>query len=334
MPKIEKTNKYTESGVDIKNADEVIDEIIKPLAQTTVMDNIIGNIGGFAGIYDLGKILKNYDHPLLLSSTDGVGSKLSIAHEVNKHDTIGIDLVAMCVNDLITHGGDPLFFLDYLAMEKLEKHVISQIMMGIVEGCNQSNMNLLGGETAEMPTLYKKSEYDLAGFVIGIVDKKNLLPRSDEINNQDVVLALPSSGIHSNGFSLVRKIVKDNKINYHDQSPWHNKTWGEILLTPTLIYCDRIKAIKPFAKAIANITGGGIINNTQRILPKNMQFILNKDYQFPEIFQWLQLNGNVSREEMIGVFNCGIGMTLIASKENADIIMQNNKDIMEIGYLI
>ena len=296
---------YKKSGVDIDKANKFVDEIKK----------IAPAIGGFSGFFPVDT--KKYRNPVLVASTDGVGTKLKIAHLVNKHDTVGIDLVAMCVNDVLCTGAKPVFFLDYFATGKLELKVAKEIIKGIHEGCKQAGCILLGGETAEMPGFYKKGEYDLAGFAVGIVEKDKIID-GKKISPGDYVFGLPSTGPHSNGYSLIRKIFSEKEL----------KNLGNQLLKPTKIYSKEIlKGPGKYAKGIAHITGGGFYDNIPRVLPENCQVVIFKNrWQIPEIFYKIQKKGNVSEKEMFRVFNMGIGMVIISSKEKL-------KDCILIGQV-
>ncbi|QXK91747.1 phosphoribosylformylglycinamidine cyclo-ligase [Neoehrlichia mikurensis] len=310
---------YQDSGVNIKNANKLVKNI-QAIAKSTARVEVIGDIGGFGGLFDL-SIIKKYNNPVLVSSTDGVGTKLCIAQEVNNHQSIGIDLVAMCINDILCHGAEPLFFLDYFATGKLDNNIALQIINGIVQGCKKSNVTLIGGETAEMPGMYSDTKYDLAGFAVGIVEKEKILPIKNSINPDDVILGLPSSGIHSNGFSLIRKILQDFNISYNDKCPWHNSSWADVLLTPTYIYTKYILPIFHLVKGISHITGGGFIENIPRILPENLAANIFLDsWKKPPIFNWIEKIGNISQREMLNTFNYGIGMVIIASKKNAETL--------------
>ncbi|WP_375603990.1 phosphoribosylformylglycinamidine cyclo-ligase [Wolbachia endosymbiont of Anurida maritima] len=315
-------NTYAKSGIDLELYNKLIKEV-KPIAQETTREEVISEIGSFSALFDFAALSKKYDHPVLVSSTDGVGTKLLIAQEVNRHDTIGIDLVAMCVNDLLAQGATPLFFLDYFATGVLTKDVLLSVVKGIAEGCKQAKIALIGGETAEMPGMYGNNHYDLAGFVVGVVDKSKILPKCDAMKEGDYIVGLESNGIHSNGFSLVRHIFKDLGINYNDSSPWNNQPWKEVLLEPTKIYVDSLLPIMPKVKGIAHITGGGLIDNIPRILPKNLFANIDiNSWKWPDIFLWLTKEGKIEKKEMLKTFNCGIGMVLIVSPEN----MQNVKN--------
>ncbi|AHX11007.1 phosphoribosylformylglycinamidine cyclo-ligase [Neorickettsia helminthoeca str. Oregon] len=303
---------YKSSGVDIDASDHLI-QFIKQKAGSN--RHCINGIGGFASLFSLGNL--NYKKPVIASSTDGVGTKLLIANELNNHATIGIDLVAMCVNDLICHGAEPLFFLDYYATGKLDLETSKAIISGITDGCREACISLIGGETAEMPGLYSKSDYDLAGFAVGIVEEDEILPRN--VAGGDVIVALKSSGFHSNGFSLIRKVFKTLGITY--DTIHHGRSWGEILLTPTRIYVKQVLEARKFLKAIAHITGGGILENLRRVVPEELRIHM-KPYKFPDIFDWLMVNGRIEREEMLRTFNCGIGMILVVAQENVDTVMK------------
>ncbi|WP_349968130.1 MAG: phosphoribosylformylglycinamidine cyclo-ligase [Wolbachia endosymbiont of Armadillidium vulgare] len=307
---------YAKSGIDLKLYNELIKKV-KPIIEKTKGEEVISEVGSFSALFDFSTLSKKYDHPVLVSSTDGVGTKLLIAQEVNKHDTIGIDLVAMCVNDLLAQGATPLFFLDYFATGVLSKDVLVSVIQSIAKGCKQAKIALVGGETAEMPGMYGNNHYDLAGFVVGVVDKSKILPKCDAMKEGDYIVGLESNGIHSNGFSLVRHIFKSLGINYNDISPWNNKSWGEILLEPTKIYVDSLLPIVSKIKGIAHITGGGLIDNIPRILPKNLFANIDiNSWKWPDIFLWLEEKGKIEKREMLKTFNCGIGMVLIVDPEN------------------
>ena len=316
---------YKDSGVDIEAGDKTVD-YIKPLAKKTYREEVISGIGGFNGLF---KIPKGYKEPVLVASTDGVGTKLKLAFKLNKHETIGIDLVAMCVNDLICCGAEPLFFLDYFATGKLSPEQTKEVIKGITDGCIQSNCTLLGGETAELPGLYKSNEYDLAGFATGIVEREKIIDGS-KISPGDVLIGIESSGLHSNGYSLAQKVcfeIARWDINY--KHPKLQKSIGEELLTPTFIYTKLINALKSKfeIKGIANITGGGFTENIPRIFPENISCEIDlSSWKRPEIFNILQEAGPIDRNEMLRTFNNGIGMILIVSKnDEANIINETAK---------
>ncbi len=324
---------YKQAGVDIDAGNELVNRI-KPFAKATKRIGADSELGGFGALFDLKKC--NFKDPVLVSSTDGVGTKLKVAIEVGKHDTIGIDLVAMSVNDLVVQGAEPLFFLDYFACSKLDVEVATQVIKGIAEGCKQAGCALIGGETAEMPGMYKKGDYDLAGFAVGAVERDLILPK--ETKAGDVLLGLKSSGVHSNGYSLVRHILHKSGKNFSDK--FGDKTIGEALLTPTKIYVKScLQAVKTAkVKALSHITGGGLTENLPRVLSKNTTPKINyKSWQMPEIFTYLQKLGNVVDEEMHRTFNCGIGMVLIVEKNAVDevknILQKAGEEVAIIGEL-
>ena len=314
---------YSKSGVSIKTADKLVDKI-KPISKRTFDKNVLGNIGGFGALYDFSKL--KYKNPVLVSGTDGVGTKLKIAVKTDNLKGIGVDLVAMCVNDIISQGAKPLFFLDYYATSKLNLKKSVEILKGIAKGCKESECALIGGETAEMPGLYKKNDFDLAGFCVGVVDKKDILPKKN-IKKTDVIIGLKSSGFHSNGYSLINFLIDKKKLNLKKKI--NNTTYEKILIKPTKLYTDILK-LRNFKdiKAIANITGGGMTENIPRVLPKNMsaEIDLNK-IQLPAIFKEIKNIGNVDYDEMLRVFNCGIGMIIIVNNTNADKTMRNLKSL-------
>lgn len=303
---------YKDAGVDIEAGDALV-EAIKPLAKATSRAGVMGGLGGFGALFDLKAA--GFKDPVLVSTTDGVGTKLKIAIETEIHDFVGIDLVAMCVNDLVVQGAAPLFFLDYFATGALDVASAKRIIAGIAEGCKQADCALVGGETAEMPGMYAKGDYDLAGFSVGAAERDALLPA--HVGAGDAILALPSSGVHSNGFSLVRRIFKDAGLNWDSQIM--GRRAAEILTTPTRIYVRSMLALHKagLLKAAAHITGGGLPGNLPRALPSGCGARLNGSWQMPEIFPFLAKTGNVAAEEMLRVFNCGVGMTLIVSDAEA-----------------
>lgn len=318
---------YKQAGVDIDAGNELINRI-KPFAKATKRIGADSDLGGFGALFDLKKC--NFRDPVLVSSTDGVGTKLKVAIEVGKHDTIGIDLVAMSVNDLVVQGAEPLFFLDYFACSKLEVEVATQVIKGIADGCKLAGCALIGGETAEMPGMYSGGDYDLAGFAVGAVERDEILPR--ETNSGDVLLGLASSGLHSNGYSLARYILQQNSIKLSD--------FGLEFLTPTKIYVKScLEAIRSKkVKALSHITGGGLTENLPRVLSKNVTPKIDfKSWRRPEIFDKLQLLGKVTDEEMHRTFNCGIGMVLVVAKNHADevknILTKAGEEVSVIGEL-
>ena len=328
---------YAEAGVDIDAGDALVDAI-KPLAKATARKGADAGLGGFGALFDLKAA--GFRDPILVSTTDGVGTKLKIAIEANKHNTVGIDLVAMCVNDLIVQGAEPLLFLDYFATGKLDVAAAKQVIAGIAEGCKQAACALVGGETAEMPGMYGKGDYDLAGFAVGAVERTRILPRQDIIAG-DVVLGIASSGVHSNGFSLVRKIVTQEKLSYDKPAPFDpSKKLGDALLTPTRIYVRAMmQAIKAdTVKAMAHITGGGLLDNIPRVLPEGIGVRLDaKSWPVPPVFGWLAKAGNIDSHEMARTFNCGIGMAIVVAPDQADkasdLLTKAGEKVYRIGIV-
>jgi phosphoribosylformylglycinamidine cyclo-ligase len=325
---------YADAGVDIDKANDLVKTIGK-IAQQTPRTGVIGEIGGFSGLYSLN--LANLERPVLVSSTDGVGTKLKIAFMLDKHDTVGIDLVAMCVNDIIVQGAKPLFFLDYLAMGKLDPHRATEIIAGIGEGCKQAKCALIGGETAEMPGFYQGNEYDLAGFVVGAVDNSKIIDGT-EIRVGHKLIGIASAGLHSNGYSLVRKICFDKlKLKIDAQVPDFDKTLGEELLTPTRIYAETIlRLIKDLPiHGLAHITGGGLTENIIRVTPKTCSVVIRKgSWQVPPIFSFLRQAGNLSDAEMMRTFNNGIGMVAIVPEHSAQETLDRLDAIQEKAFVI
>lgn len=312
---------YKDSGVDIDAGDALVDAIQKH-TQSTLRPEVISGIGGFAGLFELD--LKKYSHPVLVSCTDGVGTKLKLAFEMNQFDTIGIDLVAMCVNDLICCGAEPLFFLDYYATGKLENSVAKKVIAGMCDALAKINCTLLGGETAEMPGFYQEKEFDLAGFAVGVVEKKKIIDGS-KVNEGDVVIGLTSSGPHSNGYSLVRKIIEGQKLSLHSPLEKMSKKLGEILLEPTKIYVNPIRKIldKFNIRALAHITGGGLVENIPRVIPNGLATqIEKKKIDVPPIFSFLQKKGNVRDDEMWRVFNMGIGFVVVVPQDEGSEVIK------------
>ena len=310
-------NTYKKSGVNMAAADKLVNYISKISRKTYKKNKELSsfqNIGSFGSIYNLSQLkMKN---PIIVSSTDGVGTKVEIANQTKKYNTIGIDLVAMCVNDLIVQGAVPIFFLDYIAINKLKIKKVKKILNGIVKGCSIAKCSLIGGETAEMPGTYEKNKFDLAGFAVGVVEKDSLLTK-DKIKNNDIILAVPSSGLHSNGFTLVRQILKKNKIKINSQQNL-SKYLKKELLIPTKIYVDELNKLnkKKLINGCANITGGGLINNLVRVIPENLCLNINlSKIKILKIFKWLKKN-NIKDSEMLNTFNCGVGFCLIANKKN------------------
>ncbi|MBW4567743.1 MAG: phosphoribosylformylglycinamidine cyclo-ligase [Tolypothrix carrinoi HA7290-LM1] len=310
---------YRDAGVDVEAGRAFVDQI-RNLVHSTFRPEVIGGLGGFGGCFQLPG---GFKEPVLVSGTDGVGTKLKIASAVNRHDTVGIDLVAMCVNDVLTSGAEPLFFLDYVATGKLEKEQLTQVVAGIASGCKLAGCALLGGETAEMPGFYSLGEYDLAGFCVGIVEKSQMLDGS-QVQIGDVAIALPSSGVHSNGFSLVRKIINERNLSWSDRPELLNgQSLGETFLTPTRIYVKPVLAARQAGLEIhgmAHITGGGLPENLPRCLGKNQAIKINPDsWTIPPVFQWLAETGSVSSEAMYNTFNMGIGFVLLVPPNQVDV---------------
>lgn len=325
---------YKDAGVDIEAGNKAVKRM-KNVVQSTFTDGVLSDIGGFGGMFAPG--LDGLKEPVLVSGTDGVGTKLKVAFLMNQHQTIGIDLVAMCVNDILAQGARPLFFLDYLATGKLNPEKAEKIVEGIAEGCKQSSCALIGGETAELPDFYQKGEYDLAGFAVGLVDKSKIITGKN-ICSGDKIIGLASNGIHSNGYSLVRKIFFDIAgYNVGDKIKGLDKTLGEELLTPTRIYVRTVlELIKKYnIKGISHITGGGFLENIPRILPESKKAVIDKDnWPTHKIFDVLQTLGNVKEREMYRTFNMGIGMVLVVSKNQADQVIKTADESGEKAYLI
>ncbi|TFW72655.1 phosphoribosylformylglycinamidine cyclo-ligase [Methylotenera oryzisoli] len=324
---------YRDAGVDIEAGDALVEQI-KPFAKRTMRPEVLGGIGGFGSLF---AVPQKFKEPILVSGTDGVGTKLKLAFELNKHDTVGIDLVAMSVNDILVQGAEPLFFLDYFACGKLEVGVAAQVIKGIAEGCEQSGCALVGGETAEMPGMYPAGEYDLAGFAVGCVDKANLI-NGTTIAAGDVVLGLASSGAHSNGYSLIRKLIEKSGIDF--ESDFHGKKFKDVVMAPTRIYVKSLlKLIEAMpVKGMAHITGGGITENIPRVLPEGLTAeIQASGWELPPLFQWLQAQGNIVPSEMYKTFNCGIGMAIVMAKENAAaakaLLEASGETVFEIGHI-
>ncbi len=349
-----KDSAYKDAGVDIDEAAELV-ERIKPHIKETHRKGVMSGIGGFGALFDLKET--GYKDPVLVSGTDGVGTKIKIAINSNKHDTIGIDCVAMCVNDVIVQGAEPLFFLDYFATGKLENDVAEAVIKGVAEGCTQAGCGLIGGETAEMPGLYAPGDYDLAGFTVGAVEREQMIT-GETIEEGDVILGLASSGLHSNGFSLVRKLVESTQgFNYEAPAPFEDAekpalegleslALSDHLLTPTRIYVKSILAAlkeknkegKPVIKGMAHITGGGFFENIPRALSENVTAEIDAaSWPLPAIFRWLLEVGNLSPEDMAGTLNCGIGMIVICHPEHADklkeVLESQNETVYTLGEI-
>jgi phosphoribosylformylglycinamidine cyclo-ligase len=325
---------YKEAGVDVDKGDNFV-RLIKSLVEGTFRPDVLTKLGGFAGCVSLN--LRRYKKPVLVSSTDGVGTKLKIAFSMDRHDTVGIDLVAMCVNDIIVIGARPLFLLDYLAVSKLEPNRAKKVVGGIVKGCLEAECSLIGGETAEMPGFYKKGEYDLAGFVVGILEEDQIIDGSG-IRIGDKLVGIASSGLHSNGFSLVRKVLLErHKLDLGKRVAELGERLGETLLRPTRIYVKTIlNLLRDFSPhGMAHITGGGITGNLPRILPKGCKAVIRKGtWDVPPIFPFLQERGNISEDEMYKTFNNGIGMILVIPPKDAQKVMARLQALGERGFII
>ncbi len=326
---------YKKAGVDIEAGYKSV-ELMKKHVQATMRPEVLGGIGGFAGAFDLSAI-KNMEEPILLSGTDGCGTKVKLAFVMDKHDTIGIDAVAMCVNDIACSGGEPLFFLDYIACGKNYPEKIATIVKGVAEGCIQSECALVGGETAEHPGLMEEDEYDLAGFAVGVVDKKDLINGSD-MKPGDVLIGMASSGVHSNGFSLVRKVfemTKESLDTYYDEL---GRTLGEALLAPTRIYVKALKAVKNAGvkvKGCSHITGGGFYENIPRMLPDGVRAVVKKDsYEVPAIFKLMQKTGDIEEQMMYNTYNMGIGMVVAVDPADVEKTMAAMKEAGDTPYII
>ncbi|MFZ1891850.1 MAG: phosphoribosylformylglycinamidine cyclo-ligase [Formosimonas sp.] len=324
---------YKDAGVDMLAGDELI-ERIKPYAKKTMREGVLNGLGGFGALFE---ISKKYQNPVLVSGTDGVGTKLKLAFEWGFHDTVGIDLVAMSVNDILVQGAEPLFFLDYFACGKLDIDTAADVIKGIAQGCEQSGCALIGGETAEMPGMYPDGEYDLAGFAVGAVEKSNIITGAT-IAAGDVVLGLQSNGVHSNGFSLVRKILDVSKADLNQDMG--GVTLKQAISAPTRIYVKPLLAAmaQVTIKGMAHITGGGLTENVPRVLPDGLQAVLESDkWQRPPLFQWLQQAGNVADDEMHRVFNCGIGMVVIVAAsdaaQTAEILRAQGETVYQMGHI-
>lgn len=321
---------YRDAGVDMDAGDALV-EAIKPFAKRTTREGVLGGIGGFGALFE---ISKKFKEPVLVSGTDGVGTKLKLAFHLNRHDTIGIDLVAMSVNDILVQGAEPLFFLDYFACGKLDVASATDVIKGVAKGCELSGCALIGGETAEMPSMYPEGEYDLAGFAVGAVEKSKIIDGT-KIAPGDVVLGLASSGIHSNGYSLVRKILE--VANPDLDSDFHGRKLADALLEPTRIYVKPLLALMESmeVRGLVHITGGGLLENVPRVLQPHLTAVLHRDaWTMPPLFTWLQEHGGVADDEMHRVFNCGIGMTVIVSADNADAAIAQLRAAGETVYRI
>jgi phosphoribosylformylglycinamidine cyclo-ligase len=327
---------YREAGVDIAAGDALVDAI-KPLARATNRPGTMGGLGGFGALFDLKAA--GFRDPNLDSSTDGVGTKLKVAIETGLHDKVGIDLVAMCVNDLVVQGAEPLIFLDYFATGRLSVDHARRVVAGIAEGCAQAGCALVGGETAEMPGLYAEGDYDLAGFAVGAAERDALLPRA--VAPGDVILGLASSGVHSNGFSLVRRVAELAGLGWDAPAPWNPAaTLGEALMVPTRVYVKSLLALHRagLLHAAAHITGGGLPGNLPRALPPGTRAVLDRAWPVPPAFAWLARAGGVATDEMLRVFNCGIGMAVLVAEADADraiaLLAEAGEDARRIGHVV
>ena len=321
---------YRDAGVDIDAGDALV-EAIKPFAKKTMREGVLGGIGGFGALFE---ISKKYKEPVLVSGTDGVGTKLKLAFQLGRHDTVGIDLVAMSVNDILVQGAEPLFFLDYFACGKLDVPTATDVIKGIARGCELAGCALIGGETAEMPSMYPDGEYDLAGFAVGAVEKSAIID-GKKIAPGDVVLGLASSGAHSNGYSLVRKIISVAQPDLN--ADFHGRPLADTLLEPTRIYVKPLLALMQSmeVRGMVHITGGGLVENIPRVLQPNLTAVLQRDgWTMPPLFAWLQQHGGVADAEMHRVFNCGIGMAVIVSAANADAAMKQLQAAGEMVFRI
>ncbi|SDZ26211.1 phosphoribosylformylglycinamidine cyclo-ligase [Thermoactinomyces sp. DSM 45892] len=323
---------YRAAGVDIDAGNEAVERMKSHVSRTT-RPEVMGGLGGFGGLFALG----SYDEPVLVSATDGIGTKLKVAFMLDRHDTIGIDCVAMCVNDLVVQGAEPLFFLDYLATGKLLPEQAEAVVKGIADGCVQAGCALIGGETAEMPGMYASGEYDVAGFCVGVVEKRNLLP-SYEIQAGDLLIGLASNGLHSNGYSLARKVLLTDRVfDWSERVPGSSQNVAEVMLTPTRIYVKSVLSlVEHFTiKGAAHITGGGIVENVPRMLPEGLQAVIDRNsWQVPPIFQWIQQVGSISQSDMDRTFNNGIGMVLCVPIKEADSVMKKAVELGETPFLI
>ena len=330
---------YKEAGVDIESTDALVEDI-SSLSQTTARSGIYEGIGGFGGIFDLKKC--GYDDPLLVSGTDGIGTKILLGIETDILDGLGHDLVGMCLNDVLCHGAEPLFFLDYYASSKIDKKSFLRIMKSITEACKINNCMLLGGETAEMPGLYKENDFDFAGFCVGAVERKKILPKKNIMKEGDLLFGIKSSGFHSNGYSLIRKVIRDTKVELNSSTDFNSnfKTNATALMAPTRLYYTYLKKLleTDLLNGISHITGGGITGNVPRMLPEELSANINKDLFFKDdIFEWFKNLSNISNDEMYKTFNCGLGLVVSVAKENydqfIDVIQNENLEIFEVGLV-
>lgn len=325
---------YESAGVN-KNEGYAEVNLIKGFIKNTYTPGVLSDLGGFSGLFEIDK--SKYENPVLVSGTDGVGTKVMLAQMLDKHDTVGIDCVAMCVNDILCQGAKPLFFLDYIATGKLVAEKMASIVEGVAKGCIDSGAALIGGETAEMPGMYSEKDYDLAGFCVGIVDKDKIIDGKKNVKEGDIILALPSSGLHSNGFSLVRKIIFEHKKLDVQRELLDGKTLAEVLLTPTRIYVKDVLEIMERYRinAMSHITGGGLYENVPRVLPENLDAVIEAD-EIPEqkIFSKLREWGDLDKEEMYGTFNMGVGLVMVIDKKDVEGIKAMKPEIIELGKIV
>ena len=333
MSKAAKEITYADAGVDIDAGNALVDKI-KPLAKRTMRSGVMSGLGGFGGLFDLKAA--GYKDPILVAATDGVGTKLRIAIETGQLETIGVDLVAMCVNDLVCQGAEPLFFLDYFATGKLDVTEAARVVSGIADGCAQSGCALIGGETAEMPGMYQENDFDLAGFSVGALERGSSLPAN--VAQGDILLGFKSSGVHSNGYSLVRKLVELSGLAWDAPSPFGSGTLGEALLMPTRLYVKQVLAVlaQGGLHGLAHITGGGLSENIPRVLNGQQGVSINlENWALPELFQWLAQQGGLSQAEMLNTFNCGIGMVLVVAPEAqaqiTALLKEMDEEVIELG---
>ncbi|MEM9572299.1 MAG: phosphoribosylformylglycinamidine cyclo-ligase [Pseudomonadota bacterium] len=326
---------YRDAGVDIEAGDNLV-KAIGPLAKATRRAGVMGGLGGFGALFDLKK--DGWDDPVLVSGTDGVGTKLMLAFETGIHDTVGVDLVAMCANDVLAQGAEPLFFLDYFATGHLDGGVAESVIAGIAEGCKQAGCALIGGETAEMPGMYPPGHYDLAGFVVGAVERERVLPRMDNMAAGDVLIGISSSGPHSNGYSLIRKVVERSGLSYQDPSPFlSNQSLGNALLIPTRLYSEAALPLirDGLVKGLAHITGGGLTENTPRMCPDTLIPRIDRNaWSVPDVFRWLQETGNIAEDEMHKTFNMGIGMVFAVGPDDVDSVVNALEGLGEQPVII
>lgn len=325
---------YRDAGVDIAAGNALVGAI-GPMAKATARAGVMGGLGGFGALFDLKAA--GYDDPVLVSGTDGVGTKLMLAFATGRHDTIGIDLVAMCANDVLAQGAEPLFFLDYFATGKLESGVAEQVVSGIAEGCRQAGCALIGGETAEMPGMYPPGHYDLAGFVVGAVDRARMLPRHEAMTSGDVLIGLPSSGPHSNGYSLIRKVIERAGVDLAAPCAFAAGSWGDVLLAPTRLYSKPVLPLIKggLIKGLAHITGGGLTENAPRMCPDGLAPKIDYEaWSPPAIFDWLATEGGIEDAEMQRTFNLGIGMVLAVGAGEADAVLASLRAAGEVPTII